>query len=536
MPSTLSAMSSRKSRKKHRGRVVLIVGGILTVCVLIAAAWVILLVRMSIASKPAAGEGKVVGRTAHPLTKQQASRPRIVEQQDKNPAAGSTKVRVGAAAAFTAARAAVPRLESCFVAKENNSTTSTVDANSVLVPSFNSTISIQDDIRLSLDCDGTSLKMNTNSAKALFCEVAALGRQDDKSAAATTIETNKARNDHIWQVWVLARAIMSTDTLHTLLSCSVKQDATLLKKHKVQLWAPKGDIGITTVLKELNSGNKVAEYGFESLPPGSLGPGKLYIDAGSNLGLVSLLVSLRYPETDVISIEAAAPTWLLQQLNLRLNLPLDGYFDRHIVSVQAGLGATDGEVFPMMWRPSSTTSTRGWTPKAEHNKDNDIELQVKLRSLRSILVEFNRPPDAIIDFLKIDCEGCEYNLIPSMTTEEFDAVRMGVGELHWGYIPDAKKPSSERARQTHERLCRFQNFASQAKECCAFPDLPVIDAHNHQELNGGVANTTDNSTGMPTVKAIAGAMCHDFDSWVMRQRLLDIPDDKGWLNTESSMA
>ena len=53
--------------------------------------------------------------------------------------------------------------------------------------------------------------------------------------------------------------------------------------------------------------------------------------------------------------------------------------------------------------------------------------------------------------------------------------RLGLvlGRTNWGYTPTIKKPSSERARQTHERVCTHYNFAKRCKECCDFLSLAV---------------------------------------------------------------
>jgi hypothetical protein len=107
-----------------------------------------------------------------------------------------------------------------------------------------------------------------------------------------------------------------------------------------------------------------------------------------------------------------------------------------------------------------------------------------------------------------------------MTDDEFNAVKMAVGEVHWGYIPDQKKPSSKRAVDTHKRLCRHYNFASQAKECCAFPDLIVVDG----DVEKG------------PIKKVAPSLCSGFDGWAKRAKLYDIPDDSGWFDKDSAMA
>ena len=175
----------------------------------------------------------------------------------------------------------------------------------------------------------------------------------------------------------------------------------------------------------------------------------------------------------------------------------------------------------MMWRPTSTTSTRSWTPKSEHKAD-DIELTVHMRTMRAILAEGmpdDLPYDTPISVMNLDCEGCEYDVVPSFTEADYDAIDIVLGEIHWGYIPSEKLPSSDRAEKTHQRLCRHEPFARNAIECCAFADMEVD-------------TLVDTAS---TVKELAGSLCDGFDSWAEEHDLYNIPDDVGWFELSSEL-
>lgn len=129
----------------------------------------------------------------------------------------------------------------------------------------------------------------------------------------------------------------------------------------------------------------------------------------------------------------------------------------------------------------ATTDTSAWLPEANAVEDRFdaraglIQLSVKLRTWQSILKDAEITSRQI-DVLNVDCEGCEYNLIPALTDDEFQSMATVMGGMHWGYIPVDSLPSSERGKATHERLCQHENFAATAIECCAFPDLPVTSS------------------------------------------------------------
>ena len=352
--------------------------------------------------------------------------------------------------------------------------------------------SVASDIKETLGCGQLGIGGNkTRTALTLICTLENIQSREEKEV--------------LLEIWRRAREqVPSTAELTKILSWAVPLPSTLIGK-KVELWAPAGDKGLETVLHELNQGNGVAEYGVADWKD-LLGPDKVFVDVGSNLGLVSLSVLLEYPGTKVVSIEAAAPTYIYQLLNLGRNLPPNVF---HSVYVEpSGLGRTDGDSFRMIWRPYSTTSTRSWTPIREH-RAQDIELQVPIVTLRTVLKAANV---VTIDVCKMDCEGCEYNVIPSLTDAEFASIRNIVGEVHWGYIPDSKKPPSALGITTHARLCQHENFAVQAKECCSVPDTLSRQLRR-------------------------GSLCKDFDSWAKKERIFDIrANETEWEQKDSAMA
>ena len=145
-----------------------------------------------------------------------------------------------------------------------------------------------------------------------------------------------------------------------------------------------------------------------------------------------------------------------------------------------------------------------------------------LRTLRSIIAEAtpdDLPLGTPISVMNLDCEGCEYNLIPSMHETTFNSVGLVLGRTNWGFIPTIKKPSSERGKSTHERLCTHYNFAKRCKECCDFPTLSVKPRmrDNDEEL-----------LESKTLSDVAGGLCDGFDEWATEQNLHTIPDDYGW--------
>jgi FkbM family methyltransferase len=373
------------------------------------------------------------------------------------------------------------------------------------------------------------------TAQHLFC-VAAYELPPKEITDNLICDAEGSKRKALLELWSSAASQMDQSLLVKVLGLAHEKPNQLLLKKLYHLWAPENDEGLTYMLASLNDENNADHGGLHGLQE-SLGPGKLFVDVGSCLGLTTLAVTQLYEGTKIVSIEPAQPNWLLQQLNLRCNLDETELRQAHVVL--AGVGPNTEEEDSLMgkvtWRPAATTSTRSWTPGAEHRPD-DIELKVKLRRLNSILAEANTYQHRM-DVLNVDCEGCEYNLIPSLSTEEFDAIATVMGNVHWGYIPTTKLPSSTRGKTTHERLCQHENIARTVKECCAFPNLPVkssvpgevLQRDVEPHLKGGLS-PHDNSA---TVSDVAGDLCDDFAQWALDHYLNDIKDDWGWFELTS---
>ena len=383
------------------------------------------------------------------------------------------------------------------------------------------------------------------TARHLFClaaEALTLPKSTSESIPdpSTHCDVNSFEiRDRLLYLWSSARSQMKEEVILKTLKL-VTEHKEDLRGHEVHVWYPENDRGTEGMLNVLNSGyngkqtynfdTEPAEdghdnmYRFHDLPDKFVGENKLFVDVGSALGLTSMLITYLYPETTIVSIEPASPSWLIQNINFRCNLSHNQL--QYVHPILAGVGTKhhddNDSMMKMIWKTSLTTATRSWNPEEDFDFGNDIELVVHLRTLRAILAEAtpeDLPLGTPISVLNLDCEGCEYNLIPSMHETSFNSIGIILGRTNWGYIPTIKKPSSHRARETHERVCTHYNFALRCKECCDFPSLSV----KHR--------ITDDLNDSPTDKSVAevaGELCNGFEEWATASKLRDIPDDYGW--------
>jgi hypothetical protein len=87
-----------------------------------------------------------------------------------------------------------------------------------------------------------------------------------------------------------------------------------------------------------------------------------------------------------------------------------------------------------------------------------INITMPTTSLSSLLGADASAGFPTIDLLKIDCEGCEYDVVPGLSDEQLGAISSVVAELHHdGMLKNgqaaSKRPAVSKVQATHEKLC-----------------------------------------------------------------------------------
>jgi FkbM family methyltransferase len=149
---------------------------------------------------------------------------------------------------------------------------------------------------------------------------------------------------------------------------------------------------------------------------------RVIVDAGANIGAVSVFLLEAYPEAIVIALEPDEGSFEVLQRNL-------AYYGSRARSVRAAL-----------WdRPAALGMDRGhfldgreWTFQVRPSVDGDVE--VESTTIPGILDAFHVPQ---IDILKIDIERAERTVFQTSARVWLDRVRMIAIELHDAECEDA---------------------------------------------------------------------------------------------------
>jgi len=146
------------------------------------------------------------------------------------------------------------------------------------------------------------------------------------------------------------------------------------------------------------------------------------LDIGGNHGRVSIGAFRNYPEKmRIIVVEPVTSTYFLLRWNLWLNkvpeLTLAEFQASPtrpgVVALNNAIADVDGKVTDLCYTPPATLTARvcncsqGWTKSPHEECQHMIG-----RTIGSILQMFNHEAVA---FLKMDCEGCEVDMIPELT-------------------------------------------------------------------------------------------------------------------------
>jgi len=154
-----------------------------------------------------------------------------------------------------------------------------------------------------------------------------------------------------------------------------------------------------------------------------IGKGDTVLDIGANVGLFSIWVALNVPSARIFAFEAARDNFLALAENVRINR-FTGISAHHYA-------VTDGS-------SDHATLYRGFhggihSIRPEYrNWDPSIGSPRKTEKVRTITLEriFRRFEVDHVDYMKLDCEGAEYEILFSASGPTLSRIRKIVGEYH----------------------------------------------------------------------------------------------------------
>jgi FkbM family methyltransferase len=144
---------------------------------------------------------------------------------------------------------------------------------------------------------------------------------------------------------------------------------------------------------------------------------KTVIDIGANIGDSAIYFALQGAH-EVIALEPFNKNYRLAKKNIELNNLSD-----RIVLLQAGCGSKKGGKITI--DPSQQTSTISRLVSSQHGTS-----KIDLMSIKDIVDKYDVKQGSI---LKIDCEGCEYDVILPESTQTLQIFSHIQIEYHYGY-------------------------------------------------------------------------------------------------------
>ncbi len=140
------------------------------------------------------------------------------------------------------------------------------------------------------------------------------------------------------------------------------------------------------------------------------------IDIGANIGTFTTFAAYRSPRARIISVEPEPGNLAM----LRKNIERNGLQQR-VTVVPAAIGGTDGTVTLHITDKSSGGHS------LYHRYGNTRDVQVPMISLGSLMQQHGT---TTCDYLKLDCEGGEYEALYALSSDELKRIRFMAVEYH----------------------------------------------------------------------------------------------------------
>jgi FkbM family methyltransferase len=204
-------------------------------------------------------------------------------------------------------------------------------------------------------------------------------------------------------------------------------------------WAK--DVKMRTVKGDAKPEFSVADdtYGLRSMGEQNDGSGMMnMLDVGGNMGMITIGAFMKFPKRmRIIVVEPMPSTNLLLRWNLHLNgipelSPIEFYNSPNspgVLVLNNGIASKDGEEFGMCYTPPQTQNAR-MCDCSEVQKSGDNKEECHHLTSRNLDALFNMFKQQPLEMLKMDCEGCETALMPSLAKLPQMQISRFAGELH----------------------------------------------------------------------------------------------------------
>lgn len=161
---------------------------------------------------------------------------------------------------------------------------------------------------------------------------------------------------------------------------------------------------------------------YDTWRAGSLRAAPTIVDVGANAGFFSLYMASRFPEARILAFEPVPVNFSLLERNFRANP------DRRLTPVNRAVFSSADHI-TLNYDASDAFTTAASIFENVHGSD---EIRVEAISLPQILQEYEIDE---IDYLKLDCEGAEYDILYRCPRDSLRKVRQITLEVHEGRGP-----------------------------------------------------------------------------------------------------
>ena len=215
----------------------------------------------------------------------------------------------------------------------------------------------------------------------------------------------------------------------------------------------------------------------------------LILDVGGNIGFISSLIARVHPKSQVIAFEPSPGTYFI----LRINLWLNGV---HVLTTEELQGRPKiGGVYPVFGGLGASRAPFEWLAVSGD----------ALAQSQNVVTNFGMPGNVPVyhwesfmelhgltsrtfDLVKLDCECCEYFLVPQVSKwiTNTSLVKRLAGELHSCHAVG----ETETLSLLRSRGCQFhsRNFLATDKERI---EMATLEKHGHELPTGATAKRRD---------------------------------------------